>query len=1040
MPDPRTALLSFPLDIGVDQNGDPETVQPFGDRPRLVSSVNTRLTATRGRVAKAPARTTLLAGARRCGGIVPCRAYDSTVAFFHPGDGGTRRVSGGSVGTLLAMHTGTSQQNSYCPLHIARAGALPAAAPAVWGPAVAHDPSTGYTYYATIGQAFSSPSASYIAVTVLGADGELVVAPKRVVTYGSAIANPFLALTAFSGQVTLWYKDTATNAILAARLTVTGLTVALGAATTIYTPGNIALGSAALTYDQADTANVYIVCYQSASNNARLLRVNPTTFAVSTGLDVATGADASAKHAIAYVHDGTSGQLVWMVSWAAGNCSLFAANPTTLATSWSQTNRLWWADEGSISCGFYRTAATPAALNHAVFAATRQGSVASTATPGGTSIEARAYAGGAFLVSAAAPWYQMVSQICTVKVESNTQFYSVFSMSPYYDLTGRSDPTAVGFVSDPSIDLMRFRYDPSTISTGYLDPIGRVGTDIVTRYPGSPLGINSSVFTSADKTLRLAYVADSLDGVDRGGLVVRYVDFDWNMRTPRYAILAGGQAVIAAAQPACWDGAEITEMQPLHVPKIVGSATGGTGDALTGTYLFAAVVSWRDGAGVVHRSAPSSTITLSPAGTAVQLWVTMPVSYRNGLTQDMVSVTIYASQDAGLVLYAQTTAVDVASTTSYWAAFTAVFDPVQNALTPALYSDGSATQIKIPFAPNAMKDAKVIGDRLWLIDAEINRAYYSQPLSTEALEGVFPAMNPTQYIDFPASAGTVVAAENWKELPLFFSSTGVWTVDGEGPDALNNPPFFAQPRQLSDLPCTDPESVVLTPAGILFRSGNRFAVAGDTFTMLDDALADVDVVGAVVFRDQHEVVFFEVTGVAHVFNYLKQAWTTWDANVFSSSGAITSVAQDPWTGKALYFSDSATALFSMDPTTTSTTAQMSIQTGRVIPGNPQEDITLQNWIFRAAKGGTHGVSMAVSTDYEAVQPTKAYSSGDIDSAVVNSRYDLCPEPKSFAARAVALLFTETGATGAGMQPINVTLEFIRNAGKRAAAIRTTARK
>jgi hypothetical protein len=1038
MTDPKTALLSFPLDIGVDQNGDQETIQPFGDRPRLVSSVNTRLTATRGRVSKAPARTTLLAGVRRCGGIVPSRGYDSAVAFFHPADGSNRRIARGSVGLLPAVWNGTSDQNSYYPLRVARAGALPNGAAAVVGPAVGHDPSTGYTYFATLGDTISGGvSVSYIAITVLGGNGELVVAPKRVVLYSTAIADPFLAITAFSGQVTLWYKSTSTNAILAARLTVTGLTVALGASTTIYTPGSIALGSAALAYDQADTSNVYIVCYQSASNNARLLRVNPTTFAVSTGLDVTTGADAAAKHAIAYVYDGSAGRLIWMVSWAAGNCTLFAANTTTLVTSWSQTNRLWWADEGSISCGFYKQA-LPFAVDAGIFAATRQGSVASAATAGGTAVEGRVYSGGALLANGQIPWYQMVSQICTVKIEAATQFYPVFSVSPYYDRTGLTDPTATGFVSDPSIELMRPRYD--SIPTLLFDLLGRVGTDIVTRYPGSPLGINSSVYVASDRKMRLVYVADNLDGVARDGLVARYVDFDWSPWNPRQALLTGGQAVIAAAMPACWDGAEVTEFQPVRVPKLIGSATGGTGDALTGTYLFAAVVSWRDGAGVIHRSPPSNIVTLSPAGTAMRLWATVPVTYENRVTQGAYTVTIYASQDGGTVLYAQSTAETVASSTSYWHAFLSVFDPTQDALTPALYSDGSATQAKIPFAPNAAKDAKVIGDRLWLIDAERNRAYYSQPLSTEALSGIFPAMNPTQYIDFPAAAGTVVALENWKEAPIFFSSTGEWTVDGEGPDALNDPPYFAQPRQLSDIPCTDGDSVVLTPAGILFRSGNRFAIAGDQFSMLDDALASVDIVGAVVFRDQHEVVMVASNGTAWVFNYLKQAWTTWDANAFSSSGAISAVAQDPWTGKALYFSDSATALFSMDPTTTSTTAQMSMSTGWVMLGNPQEDCTLQNWILRSANGGTHGVSLAVAVDYQSDQPAKAYTSGEITSATSNGRYDLWAEPRDMPARAVKLTITETGATGAGMQPINVTYELIRNAGKKSSSLRQSGRK
>jgi hypothetical protein len=1030
MPDPKTQLVSFPLDIGIDQNGDPETVQPFGDRPRLVSSVNTRLTATRGRLAKAPARTSLGVSLRRCGGIIPSRSYDSAVAFFHPGDGGNRRITDGSVGTMSALNSAAGLQNTYYPVQVARAGVLPAGARASWGPAVAYDPGTGRTYFATLGS--STPGgAAAITITVIGSDGELVCVPTKVVTYSTAITETFLALTAFSNQVTLWYRSTASNAILAARLTVTGLSIALGSATTIYTPSAISHVSAAIAYDQADTSNVYLVCFQSGSTNARLLRVNPTTFAVTTGLDVTTGADASAKHAIAYVYDGTSGQLIWMVSWPAGACTLFAASATTLVTAWSQTSRLWWADEGSVSCGFYKSGG----INDAVFAATRSGDWTTTATalstPGGTAVEARAFSGGALARTTQIPWYQMVSQVCTVKIETSTQWHAVFSMSPVYVSLLGQDPTSPAWVSDPSIDLMRYRYD-GVGGGAYFDLMGRLGTDLVYSYPGHPAGCNSSVYSPGDQRMRLCYLATT-------GLV-RYAEIYWGMWSPRSATLSTGQTIVAAAQPAVWDGSEVTEFQPAHAPKIIGDATGGTGDTLTGTYLFAAVVSWRDGAGALHRSPPSNIVTLSPAGTAPRLWVTVPVTYQNRTTQGSYEISIFASQAGGTTLYQQFTAEDVASSTAFWIAFLQVWEPVQDSTTPALYSDGSATQMKITYAPNAARDVRVIGDRLWLLDAERNRAFYSQPMSTEALSGVFPAMNPTQYVDFPASAGTVVALENWREAPLFFSSTGVWTVDGEGPDALNNPPYFAQPRQLSDVPCTDADSVMLTPVGVIFRSGNRFAIAGASVAVIDDVLANVDVVGVVVFRDQHEIVVFESTGVAHVFNYLKQGWTTWDANVFSSSGAISCVAQDPWTGKALYFSDSATALFSMDPTTTSTTAQMSLQTGRIIIGGPQDDSRISNIAVRCASGGTHGCTLAVGSDYQADQPSKTYSTADVASAVQNSRYDMLIEPRDQPARAVSLSITETGSTGAGMQPINVTLEVLRNPGRLAQVVRTTGRK
>lgn len=1035
MPDPKTQLLSFPLDLGMDVNSDTESVQPFGDRPRVAGSYNTRLTKARGRVSKSPGTSVLASSLSRCGGLVPCASYDSSVAFFHPGDGGNRRIAKGVVGSLASVIDVTQQQNAFWPVRVSRAGALPAGATSFQTPAVAHDSSTGYTYYASFGKSAAGFHGIYI--TVIGDDDELVCPPTRLVNYGAAISNPFVALSAHPGLVRLWYKDTASGAILGAAVTVTGLSVALGAPTTIFTPSAISVGSAAIAYDQLDTGNVYLICFTAAGNNARLMRVNPSTMVVSANADIATGANGTAKHAIAYVHDGTSGTLVWMVSWDAGNCSLFGANASTLATVWSQTNRMWWADNGSISCGFWKITG----LTEAVFAVSRQGTVGSTATPAGTKFEFRPPSSGALFASVDLPWHQLVAQVCTHKVQDTTNWYPLIAVSPIYAIASRYDPTSAEFVSDPSVEIMRPR---QSSTSAYWDIVGRVGSDTVVRYPsassaGAIGGCNS--FVQVGNEDKLVYLAENLaEGLSPNGFVSRYVDLDWSLGSQRPALLSTGQAVIPGALAAVWDGAELTEFQPARAPKVWGSAAGGAGANLTGTFLFAAVVSWKDSAGVIHRSPPSNIVELVPAGTPVQLWVTKPIGYRNGVTQDKMTVTIYASQNADLTLYAQSYAEVTGSSTAFWLAFTNITAPVQNALTPALYSTGEPNEMKVPYHPNACLDAKVIGDRLWLLDAERRRAYYSQPLSTEALAGVFPAINPTQYIDFPASAGKLVGLENWHEQPRFHTGSGVWTVDGEGPDALNNPPFFAQPRQLSDFPCTDAESIALTPVGIMFRSKNRFALAGDEFGLLDDMLATTEIAGVAVFRDQHEIVFVSVSGGAFVFNFLKRGWTIWAADTFNAGSSITCAMQDPWTGKLFYYSATNSQLMVMDPNTSSATAQIIIETGRVLPGDPQEDIKLVSFMIRAAKAGTHGVDVRVSTDYQAYQPAKSFSSANVDAALENSRYTLWPEPRDMPARAVALSITETGSAGEAMQPINCTLELLRSAGKRAASLRQTGRK
>jgi hypothetical protein len=55
--DPKTALATFSLALGMDNVSAEESVQPAGQRPRLVRSRNVRLTKVPGMVSKAPGCT-----------------------------------------------------------------------------------------------------------------------------------------------------------------------------------------------------------------------------------------------------------------------------------------------------------------------------------------------------------------------------------------------------------------------------------------------------------------------------------------------------------------------------------------------------------------------------------------------------------------------------------------------------------------------------------------------------------------------------------------------------------------------------------------------------------------------------------------------------------------------------------------------------------------------------------------------------------------------------------------------------------------------
>ena len=286
---------------------------------------------------------------------------------------------------------------------------------------------------------------------------------------------------------------------------------------------------------------------------------------------------------------------------------------------------------------------------------------------------------------------------------------------------------------------------------------------------------------------------------------------------------------------------------------------------------------------------------------------------------------------------------------------------------------------------------------------------------------------------------------DWNGTPLFFSTTGLWTVSGPGPDALLNGDF-APPAQVSDVACTQAASVKRTPAGILYIADNRFVVfSGSPRVIFEvDALAYGTVVGVAVFRKQQEVCFFLSQGYVYVYNWQVDGFTLWDQSVTGCTSVV-ACAQVPTTGHVLYAGDSG-ELWEMDPATVSTTALISIATGWMQLGGAHDRNDVDNIILHARRAGAHGVQINIATDLNAdpaavnaKSRNAAQVLASVTDTVTSLRYDLVAQPRDRAARSLLLEINETGATGEAFQPIHVTIDLLKQPGKDARAFRESAR-
>lgn len=1042
MADPKTALATFSLALGMDNVSAEENVQPAGAKPRFVRSRNTRLTKVPGMVSKAPSCVPLateLTGP--CGGIIPHSKLNSSLVVLNTTSSstGSRRVAGSSVGALQAFQEPSRPQNAFYPAQVISAGQVPGSSRTAFNCATCYRSDVGWTYFATIR---SLGTNNYgIVLTVVADDGSEVVAPVVIDNDPTLDANSvdnFFGLTAHGSTVIFW---TYGAGIVAAEISISAdLVVSLSSFTAIYTPvSSHAYRITQLAYDADDTANVYLVCQNSASgSSAQVLRISTATRTVAASVSVAAGAVVMSA-SISYLSG--VGVLVNICTFASNHIER-ELNATSLATTWTQTTASFSSITG---CGW----------QHIDGAVTRVFAHSDVSTNEEHTFVRVRSSGGTLLGSFTLHYYTMIGQVVTQKASASSVHALITAQSNYDpDATDMYDPAAVMFLPDPSVEVFRFTKTLTTVATTQFvcAPVARIGVDVVIRYTGmlpsaagTFISAANSVVADGDRVI-VTYLAENVEeGLTQTGYAPRYVWLSFAGLQPDFATSGLGPTVISGAMPAVWDGNEITEFMTLRQPKLLGSAAGGSGAALSnGTYLFMAVVSWKDSQGDIHRSAPSNLVTLSGAAIQPILTVFSPATYRNGFSQENYSVTIYASETNGTTVYAQEylCTAGVAGDTGFVWSFQTVTQPIADAFHPAIYTDGSATQPLAAYCPNACLDAEVVADRLWMLDAErTNRWWFSKPKET----GVFFEMCPDLFIDVPANAGAGVATTHLNDRPMFLCQRGIWTVAGEGPDALLNPPDFSAPTQISDIACTQRSSVVRTPVGLLFVSGNRFVLfngaAGKTFDDINATLHG-NVIGTAVFRDHHEAVFFLADGYCYVFNWLEGVFTEWDTTVTGLS-EITGVAQVPASDKVLLFGIGE--IWLMDPNTVSETAHIDILTGFMTFGGPQDDQVIANILVQAKRASAHGITVKTATDYRGtVDATKTYPIADItasvDDTTTSKRYVVLAEPPVQPARAVQIQITETDAEGEAFQPISCTVEIRKNQGKLMLPVRRAARK
>lgn len=390
--------------------------------------------------------------------------------------------------------------------------------------------------------------------------------------------------------------------------------------------------------------------------------------------------------------------------------------------------------------------------------------------------------------------------------------------------------------------------------------------------------------------------------VSQAGAMLATFDFT----QPQSSVELSDDLHLSGGVLSMFDGAQVCEHGFHLYPEGLQVTAGGSG-SISGTYQVVAVYEWMDAQGLIHQSSPSPAVSVTASSAAYFNYTVASLRVTSKATR--VAVVFYRTIANQSVFYR----------------VTSIAAPVLN--------DPTVDTVSAPSNADTTADTALQGNAQ-LIFNPLNPAAELPPLAAPAPRYVWryrnrvamiPAENPYQWLYSKAFVPGVPIEFNGQQLyqpvsqdggPLtcgiemdgfnvLFTATRVYQVAGDGPAPNgSSSDYGSAPQNVpSDVGCSNPRSLVLTPAGVMFQ-----ASGGKGIYLLDrgmnvryigdkvEAWNGLTITAARLAPNSRRVVFFTNGGVALAYDYFIGKWSVWDnvnavdATVFG--GLITHLRPD----------------------------------------------------------------------------------------------------------------------------------------------------
>jgi hypothetical protein len=331
-----------------------------------------------------------------------------------------------------------------------------------------------------------------------------------------------------------------------------------------------------------------------------------------------------------------------------------------------------------------------------------------------------------------------------------------------------------------------------------------------------------------------------------------------------------------------YDGQSITEQGfHLYPEGIAEDSTSASGGSMSdGTYQYIAIYEWIDNLGNIHRSAPSTalTVTLSGGGSSQKALIDVPtlrVTKKTG-TRSEVTAELYRTEAGGSIFY-KVTSVSSPVDNDLTADTVTITDTLADATiisNEILYTTGgvldniSAPSCDVVTAHN---------NRLWLAGLpNKNLIRYSK----EAVVGEALSFNEALELTLEPTGGDIINLSSMDSNLIIFKKNNIYTINGDAPNSLGEGSTLTEPQLIAtDTGCQDSNSVVLGPDGLYFKSAKGIYLLSRSLesTYIGAPVEDFNsetITSSQLLADNNEIRFTTSTGTTLVYNYYSKQWST----------------------------------------------------------------------------------------------------------------------------------------------------------------------